>query len=98
MNRHQKRSLTVQKEWDELAQSPSLGFANEREMLEYLTKDWTDGAIADLLGYGVTTIRYRRKKHGIEACQWQVLLEKFKWKEVMKERELTTNFKEVTEP
>ena len=67
MNRHQKRSLTVQGYWDELAQSPTLGFADEREMLKYLTKEWTDRAIADLLGYHRITIVYRRRRHGIKA-------------------------------
>lgn len=82
MNRYEKRSLAAQEHWDELAQLQ--GFANEREMLECLTTEWTDEAIADLLGYVVSTIKYRRDKHGIVACQWQVMFKKLKRKEVIK--------------
>ena len=77
MNRHEKRSHTVQKYWDEIAQSPSLGFANEQEMLKCLTKDWGDEAIADLLGFSYSTIRRRRGKYGILAPSLQSLLKKF---------------------
>lgn len=83
MNRFEKRSLTIQGYWDELAQSPSLGFTDEREMLEYLTKDWTDRAIGDLLGYSISTIQRRRGKHGIASHFWQLMFEKLKRKEVM---------------
>lgn len=66
ISRFEKRVLTIQKQWDELAQSPTLGFANEQEMFKYLAIDQNDKAIADLLGYFVNTIRRRRTKCGIK--------------------------------
>lgn len=66
MNKYEKRILTVQEQWDELAQSSTLGFANEQEMFRCLAMDWNDKAIADLLGYNIKTIRRRRSRYGIE--------------------------------
>jgi len=66
MDRYKKRSLTVDKQWNEFAQSSTLGFRDEEEMFTFLAKEWTDIAIANLLGNHVNTIQRRRNKYNIK--------------------------------